>query len=202
MLSATRQELQLQKKRFNNITRGHKLLKDKRDSLIKRFMKLIKETLELRKEVDENYLKTLQNFKIASLSIDDKYIETLSKTSEVNMEVYETVRNIMSVKISEFKITNLGKLTGYSLKETNKEFDLVIEKLGELLEKIIKLIEKENSVRKLAKEIILTRRRVSSLENILIPKVASNIRYIKLKLEENAIEEKSKLIKIRSEVVS
>lgn len=198
MITANRQELLKQKKRLKSIKKGHKLLKDKRDSLMRYFMALIKETLELRQIVDAKYLELLNYFNLAKVQMDERYVDLLAETSEVQVGVYETIKNVMGVKIPQFTMMEqLDEITGYSIHETNIYFDKAIKELNHLLEKILLLLEKENALRKLAKEIISTRRRVNALEDVIIPVVEKDIKYIKQKLEETAIEEKAKLMKMK-----
>lgn len=198
MISANRQTLLKLKKRLKSTQRGHKLLKDKRDSLMQTFLALIKETIALRKEIDEKYAITSKSFKVAKSQLDENYFDLLSQTPTTEIEVHKHIKNVMSVKVPELTYYVHGDAMGFSFNETNTHFDTTINHLSGLMEKIVKLIEKEFALRKIADELIVTRRRVSALENKVIPQIENDIKYVKNKLEEIDIDTKSKLLRVKA----
>jgi len=201
-LSATRQELMRQKRKKKTAQRGHKLLKDKRDSLMQMFVELIRETIALRKSIDIRYLEVLREYQVAGLTINSRYLELLAATPTTTITLDKTLKTVMSVKLADLAIEVKGDFLNYGMLQTNEHLDKALKLLRELLPDILRLVEKENAASRLAEEIERTRRRVNALEYVIIPEVNLNIRFIAAKLEEQARQTTVSLIKMKQRMAS
>lgn len=193
----TRQELMRMKNKKKTAQRGHKLLKDKRDSLMRSFLEVIREALELRKKLDERYEKIFQQFQLARSLMDEEYLDILSQNPSTKVFIERENKNIMSVIIPVLKVLVEGDFLNYSLLQTNPHLDQSLKGARKLLPDILLLMEKENAARRLAVEIEKTRRRVNALEHVVIPEVQHNINWINAALEEQARETTVSLIKMK-----
>jgi len=185
-VNPTRVNLLALKKQIKVATRGHKLLKDKRDGLMKRFMKIIREARELRKEVEGKMGEAFQLFLLASSTMSKEAIENalLMPTTKIKLEV--TTKNVMSVHIPEFDVDFSGTALTYSTVQTSANLDLAILKFQEIFPILLKLAAVEKAAEVLADEIEKTRRRVNALEYTMIPNLKDTVKYIIMKLEEQA----------------
>jgi len=197
---ATRQELLKLKTKLKNTRRGRNLLKDKRDSLMTHFFDTMRQAIELRKNFEEKYLLAFAQFQHASAKIDAMYLETLKETVTVELRLDLHVKNIMSVKIPHLDSRVYGDPVQYSLLETNAQLDQSLHSLRELIPDILKLIEYEYAALLLAREIEKTRRRVNSLDYVVIPEMANYRKIISSKLEEQARDATIALMKVKSQM--
>lgn len=199
-VNPNRMELLKLRRRMTIARRGHKLLKDKFDELMKRFMTLVKETRDLRREVEGDLgeahkLFALARSQTATLQLD----EALSFPSgTVDVSVKEV--NLMSVIVQEFELVTEGGYDCYGLGLTPSLYDDSLRKFRDLLPRLVELAEKEKAVRNLAIEIEKTRRRVNALEYVLIPQLQETIRYITMKLEEIERSNLTQLMKVKEMV--
>jgi len=198
--AATRQELLKLKEKFKSAKRGHKLLKDKRDSLIQIFMQLYREAAQLRRRTDADYIVVRERFKLATADISDDYMEAIANTTQMKIDISSKVRNIMGVKVQELASQTSGTVMTYSRLETNYHLDESLHKLMHMLPDMMLLIEKEYKVRKLAEEIEKTRKRVNALEYIILPGLKDQIKYITAKLDEMALQNTVRLMKIKQQI--
>ena len=185
-VNPTRVNLLKLKKQVKTAKRGHKLLKDKRDGLMKKFMEIIREARELRKEVEEKMGEAFELFLLASSSMPKKAIENalLMPTTKIKLDV--STKNVMSVHIPEFDAEFSGTALTYSSVGTSGNLDLSILKFQEIFPLLLKLAAIEKAAEALADEIEKTRRRVNALEYTMIPNLVQTIKYIVMKLEETS----------------
>lgn len=195
----TRMELNILKERLKTATRGHKLLKDKRDELMRRFIEAVRENNRLRQKVEAALVGNMQDFVMAKSLESDLMVEEIFAvpTREVMLHIEE--ENVMSVCVPKLhaRIDNpYGDDEGdvvYSYLASNSQMDSTIQEMGDLLPDLLKLAEIEKSCQLMADEIEKTRRRVNGLEYATIPDLKETIYYIEMKLEE---AERANLVRI------
>ena len=199
-VNPTRMELRRLKDRLKTAVRGHKLLKDKSDEMIRRFMEYAKQNKVLREQVEEELSEALKSFVLAK-AVSDEYViqEAVAMPSSQIMLEAQT-KNVMSVIVPQFE---LKKTQGedkypYSYSSVTAELDGSIAILTELMQKLVKLAEIEKTCNMLADEIEKNRRRVNALEYVMIPQTEETIRYITMKLDENERGNTVRLMKIKS----
>jgi V/A-type H+-transporting ATPase subunit D len=201
-VNPTRMELIRLKKQLSTATRGHKLLKDKQDELMRRFILLIKKNNELRLAVEKELTEALANFVLANATLNEAFIEELVAIPAETLSVDVIEKNIMSVPvpIMNFHYDEEAASTplNYGYINSNAELDGVFETISIILPKMLELAEVEKTCQLLAEEIEKTRRRVNALEYMTIPQLKETIYYIQMKLEENERSEITRLIKIKN----
>ncbi len=190
------------KNRLTRAKKGHKLLKDKQEGLMKAFMDIIREVQKLRKEVEAELGKVFQNLLLASAVIPHpEYLETalLAPTTKVDLDI--DTKNVMSVKLANIKATVEGNVLSYGFSETSGELDTALTSLREILPLLIQLAETEKKAERMADELEKTRRRVNALEHVMIPNVEDTIKFIGQNLEERARSERivSMIVKAKTE---
>lgn len=197
----TRMELTRLKKKLVTAVRGHKLLKDKRDELMRQFLDLAKENMELRKAVEEGIRKTNANFVTAKASMPEEALHTalMAPKQEVYLEAER--KNVMSVEIPVFeyrtRTADPNDIYSYGFAFTSGDLDDAIRSLADVLPQMLELAEKEKACQLLAAEIEKTRRRVNALEHVMIPETQESIRYITMKLDENERSSQIRLLKVK-----
>lgn len=195
-------ELSRLKKQLGTATRGHKLLKDKQDELMRRFISLVKKNNQLRIDVEQELTTALSNFVLANATLKEAYIEELVAipANEVTLDVIK--KNIMSVTVPimnfHYDETVVAAPLSYGYLNSNAELDGVFDKLSTILPKLLELAEVEKTCQLMSEEIEKTRRRVNALEYMTIPQLEETIYYIQMKLEENERSEITRLIKIKN----
>ena len=185
-VNPTRVNLLKLKKQVKTATRGHKLLKDKRDGLMKQFMKIIREARQLRKEVEAKVGDAFQLFLLASSAMSKEVIEGALLLPTTKLDLVVSTRNVMSVHIPEFEAEFSGTALTYSVVGTSGNLDLALLKFQEIFPLLLKLAAIEKAAEALADEIEKTRRRVNALEYTMIPNLKDTVKYIVMKLEEQA----------------
>lgn len=202
-VNPTRMELTKLKKRLVTATRGHKLLKDKQDELMRRFIDLVKYNNTLRREVEKELSASLKEFVMARAVMNSEMLEEaiVYPKEKISLELH--TKNIMSVNVPvmEFKRAlegDEGSIYPYGFASTSSELDDSIAKLYTILPKLLELAEVEKSTQLMADEIEKTRRRVNALEYMTIPQLEETIRYIRMKLEENERGNLTRLMKVKS----
>lgn len=199
-VNPTRMELRRLKNRLKTATRGHKLLKDKSDEMIRQFMLYVRENKRLREEVEEELATSLKSFMLArAISSDAEIEEAISMpTAKVSLET--SSKNVMSVNVPVFNVTEseTSGLYPYSFASVTSELDSSIASLTTLLPKLLKLAEVEKTCNMLADEIEKNRRRVNALEYVMIPQLEETIKYIVMKLDENERGATTRLMKVKS----
>lgn len=206
-VNPTRMELTRTKKSRTVAVRGHKLLKDKRDEMVRRFIMLIRRNKELRDEVETELTRALKNFVLARAVMSDQVAMQAVQYPAREVELELGKRNIMSVDVPVIKIKEesdspSGSLYPYSFATTSGELDEAIATLVRLLPKLIELAEIEKTCNRLADEIEKTRRRVNALEYVMIPQFEETIRTITMKLEENERGSLTRLMKMKDMLAS
>ncbi|HGK2653933.1 TPA: V-type ATP synthase subunit D [Streptococcus pneumoniae] len=191
----TRMELNNLKERLKTAERGHKLLKDKRDELMRRFISLIRENNQLRKEVESYLIDNLKAFAVAKSLKNSLMVEELFSIPSKEIELFVEKENIMSVTVPRMhmNITSQNENSEYSYLSSNSEMDDVFATMNSLIDKLLRLAEVEKTCQLMADEIEKTRRRVNGLEYSIIPILSETIHYIELKLEE---AERANLVRI------
>lgn len=199
-VNPTRMELRRLKTRLKTATRGHKLLKDKSDEMIRQFMLYIRENKRLREEVEGELSQALKEFMLARAVSSDAVIEEAVAMPGVKAELKTSEKNVMSVGVPEFEIVEHenADLYPYSFAGVTSELDNSIATLSTLLGKLLKLAEVEKTCNMLADEIEKNRRRVNALEYVMIPQLEETIKYITMKLDENERSATIRLMKVKS----
>ena len=200
-VNPTRMELTRIKRRLVTARRGHKLLKDKRDEMVRQFIGLIRENARLREEVEGELSEALRNFALARAVMDDQALEEAVLYPARQARIKVSTRNILSVHVpvltvdeESLKETSLS----YGFAQTSAQLDDAIAVLAALLPKLLKLAETEKTCDLLADEIEKTRRRVNALEYVMIPQFEETIRFITMKLDENERGSLARLMKVKS----
>ena len=200
-VNPTRMEFTRLKKQLTTATRGHKLLKDKQDELMRQFILLVRKNHQLRQEMEAELQAAMANVVLANASINEAFIEELFVLPAETMELAVTEKNIMSVKVPVMNFQyddRLGEAPlEYGYLNSNAELDQASEQFTSVLPKLLALTEIEKTCQLMASEIEKTRRRVNALEYMTIPQLEETIYYIQMKLEENERAEVTRLIKIK-----
>lgn len=198
-VNPTRMELSKLKKRLTTATKGHKLLKDKQDELMRRFIILVRQNNLLRSDVENSLITSMHSFVMAKALLNERFIEGLVvvPARKVIVDIYE--KNIMNVEVPvmNFSYPEAEKELPYGYLNSNSELDQSIDELSQILPKLLELAEIEKTCQLLADEIEKTRRRVNALEYMTIPKLKETIRYIQMKLEENERANITRLMKVK-----
>ncbi|MDU3485125.1 MAG: V-type ATP synthase subunit D [Enterococcus faecalis] len=201
-VNPTRMELSRLKKQLTTATRGHKLLKDKQDELMRRFIALVKENNELRIQVEQEVTDALSNFVLANATLNEAFIEELVAIPAEKVELEIIEQNILSVPVPkmifDYDESVQEAHLDYGYVNSNSELDQAFAKISSILPKLLALANVEKTCQLLSKEIEKTRRRVNALEYMTIPQLEETIYYIQMKLEENERGEITRLIKIKS----
>lgn len=200
-VNPTRMELTNLKRKLVTARRGHKLLKDKRDELMRRFLDLVRENKALRIEVEKGIEKANTSMSVARCIMSDKAMDIafMLPTQEMSLDVSE--KNVMSVMIpvfdAKFRTANEHDIYSYGFADTSGDLDAAVKALSDVMPKMIRLAEIEKSCRLMADEIEKTRRRVNALEHVMIPQYEETIKYITMKLDENERSTTTRLMKVK-----
>jgi V/A-type H+-transporting ATPase subunit D len=199
-------ELTRLKKKLVTAIRGHRLLKDKRDELMRQYLDLVRENMELRKKVEKGIKDANRNFVLARAGMSEEILKTalLAPKQEVMLNV--STRNVMSVDVPvyEYKTRTADKndIFSYGFAYTSADLDGAVQSLSDILPDMIRLAETEKSCQMMAAEIEKTRRRVNALEHVIIPETQEGIRYITMKLDENERSTQVRLMKVKDMVLN
>ncbi|MCE1247030.1 MAG: V-type ATP synthase subunit D [Firmicutes bacterium] len=196
-VKATRMELQKRKKNHRMAVRGHKLLKEKRDGLMQRFMQIIRTIRKLRNETEDKLRTAISVYLAGSAYINPIFLKESLAYSDYSVKVNVSKHNVMGVKIPRFELIREGKPYSYGMTETTGDLDLSLKLLDEVLPVLVELTHVEKSLQLLAEEIESTRRRVNALEYVLIPELEETIRYITMRLSELERSNLSMLMKVK-----
>ncbi len=198
-VNPTRMELRRLKDRLKTAVRGHKLLKDKSDEMIRRFVELAKRNLALRKQVEQALAGALSDFVLAKAVSDDYVIQQALAMPAARMQLQCGTQNIMSVVTPTFEIVQgeQKELFPYAFGRVTAQLDDSIRTISGLANEMIELAQVEKACNILAIEIEKNRRRVNALEYIMIPQIEETIRYITMKLDENERGNIVRLMKVK-----
>lgn len=199
-VNPTRMELKKLKTRLSTAVRGHKLLKDKSDEMVRRFTVIIKEDKRLRDEVEQELSLTLKQFSVARSVTPAFEAETAFSMPSVAVRAECGTESVMGVDVPKVELINEKRADGlpYAYAEITSEADYSVGMVSALLPKLVKLAETEKAVRMLADEIERNKRRVNALEYVMIPQLEETIKYIKDKLAENERAAVVRLMKVKS----
>ena len=196
-VNPNRMELLRLKRRLAVANRGYKLLKDKRDALIQEFIKLVKETKDIRTKAEDSLNSGHVHFTKASSLMSKKVLEESIMMTDTKLNIEEKYKNIMSVKVPHYEVNIEGNPFIYSLNETPPDLDKATERLINILPLLLKMAQMDKTILILAEEIEKTRRRVNALEYVLIPNLQETIKYITMKLDEMERSNKSQLMRMK-----
>ncbi len=199
-VNPTRMALSELKGRLVTAKRGHKLLKDKQDELMRQFINLIKENKKLRVEVEKELSDSFKSFLLASATMSPLFLESAISFPKEKIAVEMKLKNIMSVNVPEMKFVKEelnGSIFPYGFVQTSAELDDTVVKLQKVLDNLLSLAEIEKSCQLMADEIEKTRRRVNALEYSTIPNLEETVKDIRMKLDENERATITRLMKVK-----
>jgi len=201
----TRMELSRLKKKLATAMKGHKLLKDKRDELMREFLDLVRVNMELRKTVEAGIRSANTNFVIAKAGMSEETLRTALMAPKQEVYLQQEAKNVMSVNIPvlDFKTRTADEndIYSYGFAFTSADLDGAVKSLSDIFPQMLKLAECEKSCQLMAAEIEKTRRRVNALEHVIIPETQSAIKYISMKLDENERSTQIRLMKVKDMVL-
>ena len=200
-VNPTRMELTKQKKKLVSAVKGHKLLKDKRDELMRQFLDLARENMELRLKVEESIKKANTIFVVAKAGMNTETLTTALMATKQKLELNVDKKNIMSVDIPVYSVKSKtatpNDIYSYGFAFTTGDLDDAVTSLADIREDMVRLAQIEKSCQLLSSEIEKTRRRVNALEHVIIPEAQKNIKYITMKLDENERSTQIRLMKVK-----
>lgn len=200
-VTPTRMELTRQKKKLVTATRGHKLLKDKRDELMRQFLEMVRENMALRQKVEAGIKSANTNFVIAKAGMSEEILRVALMAPKQEVYLETSTRNVMSVDIPVFeyktRTADENDIYSYGFAFTSSDLDDAVKSLADVLPEMLKLAETEKACQLMAAEIEKTRRRVNALEHVIIPQARANIKYITMKLDENERSTQIRLMKVK-----
>ena len=204
-INPTRMELTRLKGRLKTAQRGHKLLKDKRDELMKQFMDVVRENRALRKRVEEGLMRAHGSFTVAAAIMSPEMLEQSLLYPKQSVELEMTFENIMSVDVPKYHFhtssQEAGEIYPYAFAQTSGELDDAVDAMSQVFRDMLRLAEVEKTSQLLAEEIEKTRRRVNALEYVKIPQMQSSIKYITMKLDENERANTIRLMKVKDMIL-
>ena len=193
------------KGRLKTAVRGHKLLKDKRDELMRQFMEVVQENKRLRYKVEDGLSEAFAAQAVASAVMSPDMLEQALVYSKQRIELDVKYKNVMSVNVPQYSFTTNeeegANIHPYSFAQTSGELDDAMTALQDVFNDMLELAQIEKTMQLLAQEIEKTRRRVNALEYVMIPELQGNIKYISMKLEENENSTKVRLMKVKEMVL-
>ena len=197
--------LNQQKARLKTARKGHKLMKDKCDELMRQFMDIVRQNKELRLKVEEGMTAAFKSLQVASAIMSPDMLEQALLYPRQSVELDVKYKNIMSVNVPQYsfrtKNDDPSEIYPYGFAQTSGELDDALDKLAHVFEDMLQLAQVEKSTQLLAQEIEKTRRRVNALEYVMIPEFEETIKYIQMKLDENESSTKVRLLKVKDMVL-
>ena len=201
MPNPTRMELTRLKGKLGTAIKGHRLLKDKRDELMREFLDLVRVNMELRKKVEEGIRQANVNFVIARAGMSGEALQAALMAPKQEVSLKEGVKNVMSVNIPQFdyatRTSDPNDIYSYGFAFTSSDLDGAVKSLADVFPDMLKLAEVEKSCQLMAADIEKTRRRVNALEHVTIPETQAGIKYITMKLDENERSTQIRLMKVK-----
>ena len=200
-VNPTRMELTRLKRKLATAVKGHRLLKDKRDELMREFLDLVRINMELRQKVEKGIRDSNRNFVLARAGMSEEMLKTALMAPKQKVFLDAGSRNVMSVDIPTFdyqtRTPDENDIYPYGFAFTSGDLDGAVTSLSEVFPDMLKLAEVEKSCQLMAAEIEKTRRRVNALEHVIIPETQEGIRYITMKLDENERSTQVRLMKVK-----
>ena len=204
-VTPTRMVLNQMKSRLQTARRGHKLLKDKRDELMRQFMDVVRRNRELRSKVEAGLTEAFAALSVAGSVMSPEMLEQSLLYPRQSVELGVEYKNVMSVNVPVYqfntKSAEAGDIFPYAFAQTSGELDDAMAAMSGVFEDMLELAQVEKTMQLLAQEIEKTRRRVNALEYVMIPEYQANIKYISAKLQENENSTKVRLIKVKEMVL-
>ena len=201
-VNPTRMELSKLKIRLKTAARGHKLLKDKQDELMRQFIEMVKQNKKLREKVEEKLQNSFKDFLLARGVMSDEMLENAVAYSKEEISLNVKMKNIMSVNVPEMtfvkKNTDESNIYPYGFAQTSADLDDAIDGLNNIMSELLELAQIEKACQLMADEVEKTRRRVNALEYMTIPQLKETIRFIQMKLDENERASITRLMKVKS----
>ena len=200
-VNPTRMEFTKQKKKLVTAKRGHKLLKDKRDELMRQFLDLARENMALRLRVEEGIRSANINFVVAKAGMSEETLNTALMAPKQEVYLETSTKNVMSVEIPSFeyktRTADANDIYSYGFAFTSSDLDGAVKSLADILPDMLRLAESEKACQLMSAEIEKTRRRVNALEHVIIPEAQEHIKYITMKLDENERSTQIRLMKVK-----
>ena len=204
-INPTRMELTRLKGRLKTATRGHKLLKDKRDELMKQFLEIVRRNRELRAKVEKGLEQANAAFTVAAALMGPEMVEQALLYPKQSVELDMKFKNVMSVNVPVYSFHTRNEdpteIYPYGFAQTSGELDAALEALYNVFHDMLELAGVEKCMQLLAEDIEKTRRRVNALEYVMIPNFQETIRYISMKLDENERGNITRLMKVKDMVL-
>ena len=201
-VNPTRMELSKLKIRLKTAARGHKLLKDKQDELMRQFIEMVKQNKKLREKVEEKLQNSFKDFLLARGVMSDEILENAVAYPKEEISLNISTKNIMSVNVPEMtfvkKNTDESNIYPYGFAQTSADLDDAIDGLNNIMSELLELAQIEKACQLMADEVEKTRRRVNALEYMTIPQLKETIRFIQMKLDENERASITRLMKVKS----
>jgi len=201
-INPTRMELTRLKKKLDTAVKGHRLLKDKRDELMREFLDLVRVNMELRQKVENGIQDANRNFVLAKAGMSEEALRSALMTPKQEISLITNKKNVMSVDIPvyDFKTASQDEndIYSYGFAFTSGDLDDAVDSLQSVFQDMLKLAEVEKSCQLMAAEIEKTRRRVNALEHVIIPETREGIKYITMKLDENERSTQVRLMKVKN----
>ncbi|OYD15631.1 hypothetical protein CH330_05200 [candidate division WOR-3 bacterium JGI_Cruoil_03_51_56] len=196
-VSATRMQMMRLKKRLAMAKRGHKLLKDKQEELMRQILSLIEEIRTHREKVEKETGRILGRFAVARNAYDPRFLDEAVMLPTKRVSVSVETRYILNIRVPVFKKEISGKTRCYGFAKTSGELDFALAELDGLLDSLLVLAEKEKTMELLADELGKTKRRVNALEYVVIPDIEETVKFIGLKLSENERGNLTRLMRVK-----
>lgn len=200
-VNPTRMELTRLKRRLATARRGHKLLKDKRDELMRQFLEAVRENKKLRREVEAGLVLANQHMAVARSLMQNEALAVSLMYHKQEMSLMVSEKNIMSVRVPKFQISlktaDKNDIYSYGYAFTSFDLDEAVSSLSDIMPGLLRLAEIEKACQLMAAEIEKTRRRVNALEHVMIPQYEETIRFITMKLDENERSSITRLMKVK-----
>ena len=204
-VTPTRMVLNQIKGRLKTATRGHKMLKDKRDELMRQFMDVIRRNKALRIRVEQGLTEAFGALTVAGAVMSPEMLEQALMYPRQSVELDVKFKSTMSVRVPQYSFTTKsadpGEIYPYGFAQTSAELDAAMESISRVFADMLELAQVEKTMHLLADEIEKTRRRVNALEYVMIPEMQENIKYISMKLAENENATKVRLMKVKDMVL-
>ena len=204
-VNPTRMELTRLKKRLTTSIRGHKLLKDKRDELMRQFLDIVRDNKKLRADVERSIENVNRHFTLAGAVMQDEIMQEALMLPKQEVYLDVSTQNIMSVDVPVFeyktKSPDASDIYPYGFTYTSGDLDDAVSELAEIMRKMLRLAQIEKTAGLLSQEIEKTRRRVNALEYVMIPQLQETIKYISMKLDENERSSRARLMKVKDMMI-
>lgn len=185
------------RRRLAMARRGHKLLKDKQEELMRQILSLVEQIKTHRAKVEKEMGRILGQFAIARSAYESKFLDEAAMLTQKRVSVTVETRNVLNIKVPVLKKEITGKTRCYGFATTSTVLDFALAALGDLLDSLLVLAEKEKTIELLSDEMERTRRRVNALEFVLIPSIDETIKFISLKLAETERGDLTRLMRVK-----